>query len=127
MNTHVSIPAAPAAPVFPDRYIMILDAPGGAGEYQHGDYMLCNTVTLPKKGEMVCIHPRRGGSLMLVLDGAIPEHLWRRMPFARNDKNNCDVVVVGHILGTERCIAVELHKLWAVHVCEGKHEIGGDA
>lgn len=113
-------PIEAAAPVFPLVYAMELDAPHGAGEYGHGDLLLINTLEEPRHGDLVCVHPRKGGAVMIVLHGNLGPGTWARMPYREHPESDVHAIVAGRILGTERKFVMKAEDVWAVHKCDGK-------
>ncbi len=120
MNDHTEISIRTAAPVFPPRYAMRLNAPHGAGEYEHGDLIICDTAQEPAAGDLACVHPRSGGSVMVVLDLSLPPGTWKMMPYREAHESESRAALIGKILGTSRRVAFECQDLWAIHKCDGK-------
>lgn len=118
MNAHVD--EALIAPVFPIAYAMRVDAPNGAGEFQHDDLAVFNTVEEPEAGDLVCVHPRRGGAVLVVLTFGLGPNTWAKMPYREHPKSEIHALMIGTILGTDRQISIACQDLWAVHKCDGK-------
>ncbi len=109
---------AQTAPKFPIVYAMEVDAPNGAGEFAHGDLALFNTIEHPAQGDVVCVHLRRGGAVLLTMQCGLPVEVWRAMP--QPMKGDVDTLVCGQILGTNRGIAIKASDCLGVHKCDGK-------
>lgn len=116
-------PIEPAVPVFPIVYAMQLNLNGSQVDgYEHGDLVLINTLEEPQAGDLVCVHPRKGGAVMMVLEMGLGPTTWERMPYRENPKSEVHALLIGKIFGTERTVSIKCEDLWAVHKCDGKHE-----
>jgi hypothetical protein len=124
MNARVNISTETAAPVFPSVYAMHLNAPNGAGDYQHGDLIVCNTAEEPTAGDLVCVHTRKSGAVFVVLTMSLPPGDWNRMPFTEAAESTSHGACIGKILGTDRGFAFALQDAWAVHKCNGAQSYG---
>jgi hypothetical protein len=68
---------------FPPKYLMRVNAPGGAGELAHGDLVLISRDEMPSAGDVVCAHRRDGTSLLMEMEtglyepGSCRETCWR--------------------------------------------------
>lgn len=107
-------------PTFPIVYAIELNAPNGAAGYKHGDLLLLNTIEEPTGGDLVCVHPRVGGALMVVLTMGLPPFAWERMPYREDPKADTSAILCGTVLGTTQSVQFLLHDLIAVHKCDGK-------
>lgn len=110
----------PDAPTFPIVYAMEVNAPSGAGDFDHGDLLLFNTIEEPAAGDLVCVHPRKGMAVLVVLSMSLPFQVWGRMPYREHPESDAHALLAGHILGTDRAFFVKCEDLWAVHKCDGK-------
>jgi hypothetical protein len=120
MNAHTEISIESAAPQFPIVYAMEVNAPNGAGDYQHGDLALFNTIEEPQAGDLVCVHPRKGGAVLVVLELGLGPNTWERMPYREHPESEVHALLIGTVLGTTRRVSVACQDLWAVHKCDGK-------
>lgn len=122
MNAHVGITVnEPAAPIFPIVYAMSLNLNGATVEgYEHGDLVLFNTLEEPEAGDLVCVHPKRSGAVMLVLTMGLGPTTFDRMPWVSAPGDDVVPLVVGTIMGTDRQVAFKATDVWAVHKCDGK-------
>ena len=110
----------PDAPTFPIVYAMEVNAPNGAGDFDHGDLLLFNTIEEPVAGDLVCVHPRKGMAVLVVLSMNLSFRVWERMPYREHPESDVHALLAGHILGTDRAFNVKCEDLWAVHKCDGK-------
>ncbi|MGB3501874.1 MAG: hypothetical protein WBA44_09635 [Mesorhizobium sp.] len=119
MNAHSPIVAA--VPVFPVVYAMRLNLNGSHPVgYEDGDLVLINTLEEPKAGDLVCVHTKRSGAVMMVLEMGLGPGTWERMPFKERPDSTVHALLVGKVLGTDRILTIECQDLWAVHKCDGK-------
>jgi hypothetical protein len=107
---------------FPPKYLMRVNAPGGAGELAHGDLVLISRDEMPAIGDVVCAHRRDGTSLLMEMETGLYEPDWRRMPFTENPASTATPTLVGKLVGGTQRVAIPLEKFLAVHRCEGKHD-----
>lgn len=122
MNAHTEL-AEPIAPVFPPIYAMSLKLNGATVEdYAEGDLVKVDTSEEPKQGDLVCVHLRSGKSYMMIMEFALPPHMWARMPYRENPKSEVHALFVGKVLGDPdpRVRTIALQDCWAVHRCAGK-------
>lgn len=110
----------PAAPTFPIVYAMEVDAPNGAAEFEHGDLLVFNTLVEPAAGDLVCVHPRKGGAVLVVLEMGLGFRAWERMPYREHPESDACALLLGHILGTSIPYSMKCEDLWAVHKCDGR-------
>lgn len=114
-------PIEPTAPVFPIVYAMQLNLNDATVEgYEHGDLVLINTLDEPEAGDLVCVHPKRGGAVMLVLTMGLGPTTFDRMPWVAAPGDEVIPMIIGIILGTDRQVAFKATDVWAVHKCDGK-------
>jgi hypothetical protein len=108
------------APTFPIVYAMEVNAPNGAGEFRHGDLLVFNSIEEPVSGDLVCVHPRKGMSVLVVLAANLGFRVWERMPYREHPGSDVRALLSGHILGTDRILHLKCEDLWAVHKCDGR-------
>lgn len=122
MNAHAGITVnEPTAPVFPIVYAMRLNLNGSQVDgYEHGDLVLINTLEEPEAGDLVCVHPKRGGAIMLNLTMGLGPTTFDRMPWVAAPDDDVVPMIIGTILGTDRQVAFKATDVWAVHKCDGK-------
>jgi hypothetical protein len=113
----------PAAPVFPLVYGMILSLNGATVDgYEEGDIALMSTLEVPHAGDLVCVHTKRSGAVMLVLDMDLGLDVFERMPWVKNPGDELEPLIVGTIFAGTRRLTLKASSVWAVHKCDGRQK-----
>ena len=95
------------APTFPIVYLMELSLDGSSVEgYAEGDLLLINTIEQPRAGDLVCVHPRNGCAVMMVLEMDLGHNAWERMPYREAPGSEVRALLIGKVLGTDRTVAM---------------------
>lgn len=114
-------PIEPTAPAFPIVYATQLNLNGSQVDgYDDGDLVLINSIEEPQAGDLVCVHTKRSGAVMIVLNAGFLPHAWERMPWVPSPRDEVEPMIVGTLFGADRQLAFRASAIWAVHKCDGK-------
>lgn len=117
---------SPAAPQFPICYAMRFTGHSACGVYNEGDLLAINTLAQPEPGDVVCVHYRQGGAVMMTLDMPLAPGTFDRMPWAPRHADEPVPVISGAGLAGGYMM-IKATDIWAVHLCDGLYEPDVDA
>lgn len=111
----------PANDILPPIYGMILDAPGGADGYDHGETLVFSILEEPRQGDIAVLYLNGAPPRMVRLEANLMDGAWADLPFWEDlPHSTVRAVLMATLLGTDRFVVVRLQHVAALHRCLGR-------